>query len=119
VGIQDDVLMDRISSETFKEIIKDENPLNGVRRLMSLGEAIQSYPVLHAGLKTIIMKRYSENRLRYYPYILSVITNREKWSADCFYMGVKSEYKEEFDKWYEDFKNYVIDNEDLHEFWML
>jgi len=109
----------RITLETYKRITEDDNILHGVRRQMLLNDVIESYPVLFAGLEHIIKQKYDSVRYRYFPYILSVITNREKWSADAFYVGVKDQYEVEFDLWQKDFKDYIIDNEHLHEFWIL
>lgn len=108
-----------ISLETFDEIIKDDNPLDGVRRLMGIGDVVKSYPVLRDGIQKIIKDKYGEDRHRYYPYIASVLAGKEKWNADAFYMGVKQPYKEQFKKWKIEFKNHIIDNEQLHEFWLL
>lgn len=109
-----------ISLETFNEIIKDDNPLDGIRRLMDLGNVVKSYPVLYDGIQKIIKDKYEEDRHRYYPYIASVLAGKEKYTPDDFYMGYRAGLRAfEFDKWKKEFKNYIIDNEHLHEFWLL
>ena len=108
-----------VSLYLYNELIKYDDIKTGLRRHMMLEDVIQSYPEFHAGLHKLIMQRFGENRGRFYPYMASVVAGKEKWSPDSFYMGVKDIYKDEFRVWCEKFKNYIIDNEQLHEFWML
>jgi len=111
-----------LSFELFDEITKSDDLKNNMRRQLVLYDVIRSYPKLYNYLKQESQRRFNDMRLRRYPYLLSVITGKEKYSSDDFYTGFygsSEEIQKEFKEWKEDFKNYIIDNEDLHTFWML
>jgi hypothetical protein len=94
----------------------------GIRKNMSLTDVIISYPDLKKHIEKLISERYDSWRHRYYPYLMSVICGKEKYSSDAFYTGLlgRSETdREEFKKWREELKNHIIDNEHLHDFWIL
>jgi len=110
-----------ITIETYEAIMKDDNIHNGLRRVMSLFGVIKSYPYLYNGIKNIVTETQEENRQRYYPYIASVLAGKEKYKADDFFFGFGGNElaHDNFKKLQSDLKNHIIDNEHLHEFWML
>lgn len=113
--------MNKITIDDFNEIIKYPDDLKkGIRKQMSLTDVILSYPELRSHLEYLIMQKFGEKRLRYYPYMLSVIAGKEEYGPNAFYLGMKhKEDQEKFDQWRLDLRDYIIDNEHLHEFWMI
>ena len=110
-----------IDKETYERIISHDDIHTGVRYNMSLVNVIMSYPVLYDGIQIIIKQKYDDNRLRYVPYIASVIAGKEKYNADNFYYGFGSNEakSDQFQAWKKDLKKHIITNEHLHEFWLL